>query len=120
MRFALAIVAFIVAAGMVTFGIAQRTVLAPDDRQTSAIELDGDAAFTVIDGSVLNTFSGQQRLDAAGDGVVFAAYGRTGDIEAWLGDQPYNSIGFDAETLDLTSEVVTGEPVTTTTEATDA
>lgn len=111
MRFALAIVAFIVAAGMVAFGIAQRTVFAPDDRQQATVQLDDSAPYTVIDGSVLNTFSGQQRLDALGDGTVFAAYGRTGDVQAWLAGQSYNSIGWNAEEQQLTSEVRVGEPL---------
>lgn len=129
MRFALAIVAFIVAAGMVAFGIAQRTVFAPDDRQQATVQLDASAPYTVIDGSVLNTFSGQQRLDAVGDGTVFAAYGRTGDVQAWLAGQSYNRIGWNAEAQQLTSEVAVGEPLvlpgsttgeTTTTQAASA
>ncbi|BDI21931.1 hypothetical protein [Herbiconiux sp. L3-i23] len=110
MRFVFAIVAFVVAAGMIAFGIAQRTILAPEDRVASTVEIDSDAAYTVIDGSVMNSNTGQQRLLASGSDTVFAAYGRTGDMLAWLGDEPYNSIGYDAETSSLTSEVVS-DPV---------
>jgi hypothetical protein len=110
-RFVFAIVAFVLAAAMIGLGIAQRTIFAPEDRVTAGVAIDGTAAFTVVDGSVLNSNPGQQRLTASGSDTVFAAYARTTDIEAWLADEPYNSIGYDAETGDLTSEVVTADPV---------
>jgi hypothetical protein len=104
-RFVFAIIAFVVAAGMIAFGIAQRTVLAPEDRVASEVSIQSEAAYTVVDGSVLNSNPGQQRLLAAGSDDVFAAYGRTSDILAWLGDEQYNRIGYDAETSSLTSQL---------------
>lgn len=110
MRFVFAIVAFVIAAGLIVYGIAQRTVLAPDDRVVSNLVIDGDAAYTVIDGSVLNSFPGQQRLRASGSDVVFAAYARSGDIQAWLGTEPYNSVAYDSEEETLTSKVIENPP----------
>ncbi|MFD1715906.1 hypothetical protein ACFSBZ_15640 [Amnibacterium flavum] len=110
MRFVFAIVAFVVAAGMITLGIAQRTVLAPEPRVASEIQTQTDAAYTVIDGPVLNTYTGQQRLVASGSDTVFAAYARTTDVDAWLGSEPFNRIGYDAETGELTSTLVEAAP----------
>ncbi len=123
MRFVFAIVAFVIAAGMIAYGIAQRTVLAPDDRVVAVAEFDSATAFTVVDGSVLATNPGQQRLDLAGSGTIFAAYARTADIQAWLGDTPYNEVGYDLQSGRLETTVVkntataTGEEPTATTPA---
>ena len=35
---------------------------------------------------------GAQTLRASGDGPIFAAYGRTADLEAWLSDSTYNVV----------------------------
>lgn len=110
MRFVLAIVAFVVAAGMIAYGIAQRTVLAPDDRLSSVAEISDGAAFTVIDGSVLNSNPGQQRLAISGSDAVFAAYARTADVMAWLGEERYNAIGYDSATAQLSSTTAQQEP----------
>ena len=107
MRFVSAIVAFVLAAGMIAYGIAQHTVLAPADRLTSSVTTGADAPFTLIDGAVLNSNAGQQRLAVSGADTVFVAYGRTTDVVAWLGDQTYNSVGYDAKTQALVSSVVT-------------
>lgn len=110
MRFVVAIVAFLVAAGMIAYGIAQRTVLAPADRVSAVTDLSSGAAFTVIDGAVLNSNPGQQRLSITGNGTVFAAYARTADVAAWLGAEKYNRIGYDASAGKLTSAVATATP----------
>ncbi|MCU1571108.1 MAG: hypothetical protein JWR33_1849 [Naasia sp.] len=106
MRFLSAIVAFVVAAAMIAFGIAQRTVLAPPDRLTTSAVAEGDAAFTVIDGSVLNSNAGQQRLVVNGAEQIFVAYGRTTDVMAWLGSESYNAVSFDPKAADLVAERV--------------
>ncbi|THG31715.1 hypothetical protein [Naasia lichenicola] len=118
MRFVFAIVAFVIAAGMIAYGIAQRTVLAPDDRVVAVAEFDSTTAFTVVDGSVLAANPGQQRLDLAGTGPIFAAYARTADIQAWLGDTPYNEVGYDVQSGRLDTTVVTNTDTNTDT-ATD-
>ncbi|MCU1438064.1 MAG: hypothetical protein JWP66_1151 [Naasia sp.] len=110
MRFVSAIVAFVIAAGMILYGIAQRTWLAPPDRLTSTVNTDAGAAFTVLDGAVLGSNPGQQRVRVDGEGTVFVAYARTSDIIAWLGDEPYSSLSYDAETQALESRLVEPEP----------
>ncbi|MDO7882470.1 hypothetical protein [Antiquaquibacter soli] len=108
MRFVLAIVAFVVAALMIGFGVAQRTILAEPDRVTLSTTVDSDATVTVIDGATLNAFEGSQTLTVSGSGEVFAAYGRTSDVLAWIGDTTYTAVSRDPETGELVSETVTG------------
>jgi len=108
-RFVLAIICFVVAAGMIGYGIAQRTVLLEPDQVDVSTVVSGGNAVTVIDGATLNAFPGVQTLSAKGDGKIFAAYGRTSDIEAWLGNTSYTKVGYDKASNSLTSSVVPGK-----------
>src|SRR4029079_10847087 len=83
-RFVWAVAAFVLAAVMIGAGIAQRTVFQGPTAQTTEISVEDEAPFTLIGGAVLNPMPGPQRIRAAADGTVFAAYGRTADLEAWL------------------------------------
>ncbi|GAA4365952.1 hypothetical protein GCM10023152_00630 [Agromyces bauzanensis] len=107
MRFALAIVAFVAAAVMIGFGIAQRTVYLDPDRVTLSSELEGQAAYVVVEPDALGAHSGKQTLTVSGSETVFMAYGRASDVEAWLGDEPYVAVRYDAEAEEFASEVVT-------------
>ncbi|MDQ2661955.1 MAG: hypothetical protein M3Y52_08780 [Actinomycetota bacterium] len=111
MRFALAIVAFVAAAVLIGFGIAQRTVYLDPDRVSLSAQVEGQAAYTVVEPDALGANPGKQTLTVSGSDTVFMAYGRTSDVEAWLGTSPYVAIGYDAETEEFTSEVVVTEPV---------
>lgn len=106
MRFVLAIVAFIVAAAMIGLGIAQRTALAPDGTISASTTLHHDVPFAVIDGSVLNAHPNQQTLRVSGSPKPFVAYGRTADVTAWLGAEPYAKLSYDPSTNQLTSHIV--------------
>lgn len=107
MRLVLAIVSFSLAALLIGFGIAQRTVLAGPDHITAAVETSSTATVTVIDGETLNSFDRGQTIRASGSDTIFAAYGRTTDVLAWVGDNTsYNSVTFDPATSDLTSKLV--------------
>src|SRR5579875_1630321 len=88
-RFVLALVTFVVAAALIAFGIAQRTVLRPADHVTVSAEAPKDVRYVVLPGSVLTAHPGVQRLHLAGSGTAFAAYGRTSDVIAWLSGQRY-------------------------------
>jgi hypothetical protein len=108
-RLVLAIISFVIAAGMVGYGIAQRTVLLePDQVAVSTVVADG-AAVIVVDGATLNAFPGIQTLSAEGNQKSFAAYGRTTDVKAWLGDTKYTKVGYDRATNTLTSTQVSGK-----------
>lgn len=92
MRFVWAVVAFVLAALMIGAGIAQRTVLVGPKTESQAIEVTGDAPYVLIDGAVLNSHDGSQTLRVQEPGQIFAAYGRTGDIEAWLARSDYTHL----------------------------
>lgn len=111
MRFALAIVAFVAAAVMIGFGIAQRTVFLDPDRVMLSSEFEGSTPYIVVEPEALGAYPGKQTLTASGSEKVFMAYGRASDVEAWLGDEPYVAVRYDAETEALTSELVTNAPV---------
>lgn len=109
MRFALAIVAFVAAAVMIGFGIAQRTVLLEPDSVELSAEIEGDAAYTVIEPAALGAHPGKQTITVSGSDTVFVSYGRSSDVAAWIGDEPYVLVGYDAETEEFTNEVVEAE-----------
>lgn len=112
MRFVLAIICFVVAAVMIGAGIAQRTIfLEPDEVALSSVSTTGTAV-TVVDGDALNAYDGSQTLTFSGADDVVAAYGRTTDVLAWIGDTEYTEVGFDAETKELTSTLVPGDAKT--------
>lgn len=106
-RFALAIVAFIAAAVMIGFGIAQRTVYLEPDRVSLSADIGSDAAYAVVSPDALGAQPGKQTISVSGSDTVFMAYGRSSDVAAWLGDSPYVAVHYDAESAELTSEVVT-------------
>jgi hypothetical protein len=63
---------------------------------------------TVIDGSALNAYPGLQTVTISGATPISAAYGRTDNVEAWVGDATYTRITYDADSASLVSEVETG------------
>ena len=112
MRFVLAIISFVVAAVMIGAGIAQRTILLePDEVSLSSASTTGTAV-TVVDGAALNAYQGSQSLTISGSSEIVAAYGRTTDVVAWIGDTEFTEIGYDAEKGELTSTVVPGSETT--------
>ena len=109
MRFVSAILAFVLAALMIGFGIAQRTVfLEPASTSLSATVEDG-STFAVIDGSALGAFAGSQTVTVSGADTVFVAYGRTADVKAWIGADNYADVAFDPDEEALNVATVTGE-----------
>ncbi|MDJ0337198.1 hypothetical protein [Cryobacterium sp. PH31-O1] len=112
MRFVLAIVAFVLAAVMIVFGIAQRTILLAPAFTSLSTTVTGDTRYTVIDPSALAASPGSQTMNVRGDGPIFLAYGRSEDVAAWIGADAYTTVGFSEETGELTStatEAVTEE-----------
>lgn len=124
MRFVWAVVAFVLAALLIGAGIAQRTVFLGPESQKASVKVDEPAPFLLMDGDVLRANEGTQTLLIRGEGEIFAAYGRTADLEAWLADSDYNQVSvgdegaFDVEHIAApapetdTAETSTDEPVT--------
>ena len=108
MRFVLAIVSFVVAALLIGLGIAQKTVLAAPDEVTASASITSSAPVTVISGEALNAYPRSQFVEIGGSDTSFAAYGRTTDVIAWIGDASYNDVEFDADSTELVSKVVSG------------
>lgn len=92
MRFVWAVVAFVLAAGLIGAGIAQRTIFMGPSTQKASVDIQESAPFVLLDGDVLRENPGAQTLLIRGDGDIFAAYGRTADLEAWLSDADYNHV----------------------------
>ena len=107
MRFVWAVTAFVLAALMIGAGIAQRTVFQGPKTQSQAISVTGDAPYVLIDGAVLNSHDGSQTLRVQEDGTIFAAYGRTADLEAWLTPSDYTHITEDDG--EISSEAVSAK-----------
>jgi hypothetical protein len=110
-RFVLAILAFAAAAVMVGFGIAQRTVFLEPDKVTLGTVVENQAEYIVLQPEALAAHEGKQTINVSGGDTVFLSYGRTDDVLAWIGEEPYVSVGFDAESGELTSEVIVAQPV---------
>lgn len=108
LRFIVAIVSFIVAFVMIAFGIAQRTIFAEADHVAASTELATSAPVTVIDGKLLNANPGRQKIRISGSETIFAAYGRTNDVLAWIGDSSYNEVKLDPETSTLNNSRIAG------------
>ncbi|GAB3271973.1 glycosyl transferase [Microbacterium lacusdiani] len=105
MRFVWAVVAFVLAAALIGAGIAQRTVFLGPDTATVRIDTPEEQPYTLIDAEVFRTHSGTQTLEVAGTERIYAAYGRTADMEAWLSDAPYNHVTLDDQGSAVTEVV---------------
>jgi hypothetical protein len=105
------VAAFVIATVMIGAGIAQRTIFQGAKTSQTGISVSEEAPYLLIDGTVLNRLPGTQTLRAMADGEIFAAYGRTADMKAWLADTTYNEVTLDDEGLP-TSELVPAEIVT--------
>ncbi|MBN9223455.1 MAG: glycosyl transferase [Microbacterium sp. SCN 70-27] len=92
MRFVWAVAAFVLAALMIGAGIAQRTVFEGPKSESETISVPGDAPYILIDGAVLNSHAGSQTLRVEGADTIFAAYGRTADLKAWLQKADYTDV----------------------------
>jgi hypothetical protein len=117
-RFVWAVAAFVLAALMIGAGIAQRTVFQGPDTETAAVPVEEGAPYVLIEGDVLNSRPGAQTLRAQGEGEIFASYGRTTDLEAWLSDTAYTRVSVGREGA-LVAEDVSPSLVAPETEGAD-
>jgi hypothetical protein len=103
LRFVWAVAAFVLAAVLIGAGIAQRTVFVGAETTETEISTEDALPYTLIEGAVLTSTPGSQTMIATADsGPVYAAYGRTADVTAWLSDVSYTRV-----TLDDAGEIVT-------------
>jgi hypothetical protein len=109
-RFIFAIFAFIIATALIGIGVAQRTVFLPPSTVSSAVVVDESEPYLMIDSSALLAHDGRQTVALTGSDTVFAAYGRTSDVEAWLQGSSYTAIGYDDAADELTASTVDADP----------
>jgi hypothetical protein len=109
LRFIFAIVSFVLAFVLIGYGIAQRTIFAAPDFVTASATMHSNAPVTIINASTMMARAGHQTVTISGASTVFAAYGRTSDVRAWVGDANYNQIGVNSAKTALTSKEVTGK-----------
>jgi hypothetical protein len=107
-RFVLAIVCFALAILAMGLGIAERTIFLGPDHVSVSTTAKVAAPVVIVDGSALNAYEHTQTLRLRGSSQSFAAYGRTSDVLAWVGDTNYTRVTFDAKTHKLVSRLHTG------------
>lgn len=116
MRFVWAVVAFVLAAGLIGLGLAQRTVWLGPDERTISIDVEEQTPFVLLEDDVFTALpealDGESgTLDVSGDGALFASYARAHDMEAWLSDQTYTRVSATEDATEGTVlDVETVEP----------
>jgi hypothetical protein len=111
LRFVLAIVAFVAAAVLIGFGIAQRTVFLGPDSVVMSAQLEDPPPYVVVEPEVLSARPGAQTITVTGPAEVFVAYGRTDDMLAWIGEGAYTTVGYDVEDDALVTTKAQSGPV---------
>jgi hypothetical protein len=111
-RFVLAIICFVIALGTLGTGIGERTFFAGANHVTLHTVSRAAAPVVVIDGAALNAYKLTQNVRLAGSGASFAAYGRTSDVLAWVGNASYNEVSLNRTTGKLQSKLHTGKTST--------
>ena len=112
MRFVLAIICFVIAVGTMGTGLAERTFLAGPDEVTLTSTTKQVAPVVVIDGAALNAYPDAQTVKLSGSSSAFAAYGRTSDVLAWVGDTNYTEVTINPKTGKLQSKLHPGKATT--------
>lgn len=92
MRFALSLVAFVLAGILAAVGLASTTVLRPADHITAALTVPKDARYVVVPAEALRTQSGQQRLQLTGAKQVWVGAAQAPDVQAWLSGERYAQV----------------------------
>jgi hypothetical protein len=133
-RFIVSVILFGVAAVMVGAGILIHTVFSPPTTTAQSITISDPAPITVIDSSSLNEISSTQTISVIGgaEGTVYVespdstpiaqpssserivmAWGRQGDVLAYIGNVPYQSITANGLEGELTVKKFTGPETAT-------
>ena len=105
MRFVFAIVAFVLAAVMIVLGIAQRTVFLEPDSISLSTTVPDDARYVVVDSAALTARDGAQTVTISGSGPIFVAYGRSDDVQAWMGDSSFAHVGYQKNAEKLSARI---------------
>ena len=110
MRFVWAVVAFVLATVLIGAGIAQRTIFMGPSEQRMELSVEEPQPYMLVDAEVLAAHPGLQTLQVRGEGEIFAAYGRTADMKAWLSDTAYTDVTLGKGDEPATSTVAAQQP----------
>ena len=92
MRFLIAAALFILSLGLMLTGLAQRTIWAPPESTSVAIQFDSTNPYVLIPSELLASNLGKPNVRISGTDQIFAAAARESDIIAWLGRSSYSKI----------------------------
>ena len=134
MRFIVSVILFGVAAIMIGAGILIHTVFSPPTTTTQSVTIKDPAPITVIEATSLNRISATQTISVVGgaEGTIYVespdaaptaetassdrivmTWGRQGDVLAYIGNVPYQSITANGIEGELTVEKHTGTEIST-------
>ncbi len=120
MRFVFAIVAFVLAAVMIVLGIAQRTVFLEPASISLSTTVPDDARYVVVDSAALTARDGAQTVTISGSGPIFVAYGRSDDVQAWMGDSSFAHVGYQKNAEKLSARIDKGTPAPVSSNTTES
>ena len=134
MRFIVSVILFGVAAVMIGTGILIHTVFSPPATTTQSVTISDPAPITVIEANSLNRISSTQTISVVGgsEGTIYVenpdaaptaetassdrivlAWGRQGDVLAYIGNVPYQSVAAKGGEGELTVKKHTGTEIAT-------
>jgi hypothetical protein len=133
-RFIVSVILFGVAAVMIGTGILIHTVFSPPATTTQSVTISDPAPITVIEANSLNRISSTQTISVVGgsEGTIYVenpdaaptaetassdrivmAWGRQGDVLAYIGNVPYQSVAAKGVEGELTVKKYTGTEIAT-------
>lgn len=111
MRFLVAAALFILSIGLMLTGLGQRTIWAPPESVSVAVNFDTANPFVVVPADLLTSHSGIPNISVSGSENIFAATGRESDVLAWIGDSPYSLVSGGEDSLQVEEVFGTGKSV---------
>lgn len=111
MRFLVAAALFILSIGLMLTGLGQRTIWAPPESVSVAVNFDTANPFVVVPADLLTSHSGIPNISVSGSDNIFAATGRESDVLAWIGDSPYSLVSGGEDSLQVEDVFGTGKSV---------
>lgn len=111
MRFLVAAALFILSIGLMLTGLGQRTIWAPPESVSVAVNFDTANPFVVVPADLLTSHAGIPNISVSGSESIFAATGRESDVLAWIGDSPYSLVSGGEDSLQVEDVFGTGKSV---------
>lgn len=106
MRYVFAITSLALAALFAIMGIGQLTFLSGPPATSQELKVNPKMHYSVIESDVLMSNPGQATLQIEGSGVVFAAYGTSRDVAAWVAPFEHEVFSLKEGTTEIESKKV--------------